>query len=74
MGLCHLYQTGMYPFDCPAKKIMDYLIDEIELVMYALQILTDKTQEEMEGFTKKMISYEKYDPHKWYSDMMLYFG
>jgi len=74
MGLCHLYQTGMYPYNCPAKKIMDYLIDEIELVMYALQILTDKTQEEMEGFTKKMISYEKYDPHKWYSDMMLYFG
>ena len=74
MGLCHYYQTNMYPLDSPPRKIMDYLIDEIQTVMYALQILTNKSQEDMDGFTKKMISYEKYDPHKWYSDMLLYFG
>jgi hypothetical protein len=74
MGLCHLYQTNMYPLDSTPRKIMDYLIGEIETVMYALQMLTNKSQEEMDEFTKKMISYERYDPHKWYSDMLLYFG
>ena len=73
IGLSRLYETTAYPYDASSKKIMTYILDEIELVVHGLKILTKKTQEEMEAYTKKLISYEMYDPHKWYSDVMLYF-
>lgn len=73
IGLSHLYETTAYPHNASSKKIMTYILDEIAIVMHGLKILSNKTQEELEAYTKKLISYEMYDPHKWYSDVMLYF-